>query len=72
MIQASWECHTIPSYIPSYMKGAVYMNFEVTELLKFWMEKIIEITLMEREKPSLGFLLEKGPEFICVPRYEKR
>ena len=35
------------------------MIFEVTELLKFWTEKIVEIDPTERERPSLGLLLEK-------------
>ena len=34
------------------------MSFEVAELLKFWTEKIIEIDARERERTSLGLLLE--------------
>ena len=45
------------------------MNFEVTELLKFRMEKIIEVDTTERENLSLGVFLE--PETIRVPRSEK-
>ena len=52
--------------------GNVYIKFEVAELLKFWTEKIIEINPMERERPSLGLLLEKMPEVISVPRSSKR
>ena len=48
------------------------MNFEVAELLKFWTEKITEIDPTERERPSLGLLLEKMPEVISVPRSNKR
>ena len=52
--------------------GNAYMNFEVAELLKFWTEKIIAIDPTERERPSLGVLLEKMPERISVPRSNKR
>ena len=52
--------------------GAAYMNFEVTELLKLWTEKIIEIDPYERQKPSLALLLEKVHEVICVPRSERK
>ena len=52
--------------------GNAYMNFEVAEFLKFWTEKIIEIDPTERERPSLGLLLEKMPEVISVPRSNKR
>ena len=52
--------------------GAAYMNFEVTELLKFWAGRIIEIDATDRGKPSLGLTLEKVPEVICVPRSEKK
>ena len=52
--------------------GAAYINFEVAELLRFWAEKIVEIDASEREKRSLGLLLEKGLEVICVPPYKKR
>ena len=38
--------------------GSAHRNHEVTELLKFWTESIIVINSMEREKPSLGLLLE--------------
>ena len=48
--------------------GNAYMNFEVAELLKFWTEKTIEIDPTERERPSLGLLIEKMPEVISVPR----
>ena len=34
--------------------GSAHRNQEVTELLKFWTEKIIVIDSMEREKTSLG------------------
>ena len=52
--------------------GNAYMNFEVAELLKFWTEKIIEIDPKEKERSSLGLLLEKIPEVISVPRSNKR
>ena len=52
--------------------GSAYMNFEAAELLKLWTEKIIEIDPTERERPSLGLLLEKMPEMISVPRSNKR
>ena len=45
------------------------MIFEVAEFLKIWTQKIIEI---ERERPSLGLLLEKMPELVSVPRSNKR
>ena len=48
------------------------MNFEMAELLKFWMEEVIEIDPTERERPSLGLLLEKMPEVISVPRSDKK
>ena len=51
--------------------GSAHRNHEVTELLKFWTEKIIEIVAVEREKPSLGLILEKMPEVISVPRSNK-
>ena len=38
--------------------GSAHRNPEVMELLKFWTEKIIVIDSMEREKPSLGLLLD--------------
>ena len=52
--------------------GSAHTNHEVTELLKFWTEKIIVIDSMEREKPSLGLLLEATPRVISVPRSSKR
>ena len=51
--------------------GSAHRNHEVTELLKFWTEKIIVIDSMEREKPSLGLLLEATPKVISVPRSGK-
>ena len=47
--------------------GLAYLNFGITELLKFWTEKIIEIDSLERNKPSLGLLLENDFEIIRVP-----
>ena len=44
----------------------------MTELLKFWTEKIIEIGTVERERPSLGLILEKTAEVISGPRSSKR
>ena len=32
--------------------------------MKFWTEKKIEIDSMEREKPSLGLILERMPVVI--------
>ena len=52
--------------------GSAHRNHEVTELLKFWTEKIIGIDSMEKEKPSLGLLLETKPKVISVPRSSKR
>ena len=52
--------------------GGAHRNHEVPELLKFWTEKIIEIDTVERERPSLGMVLEKTPEVISVPRSSKR
>ena len=52
--------------------GSAHRNHEVTELLKFWTEKIIVIDTVERERPSLGLILEKTPEVISVPRSNKR
>ena len=49
-----------------------HKNFEVTKLLKFWTEKIIEIDSAERERPSLGLIVEKMAEVISVPRSNKR
>ena len=51
--------------------GSAQRNHEVTALLKFWTEKIIEIDPVEREKPSLGLILERMPEVISVPRSNK-
>ena len=47
------------------------MNFEVTELLKFWTERIVETDQTERERPSLGLLLEKMLEVIREPCSDK-
>ena len=44
----------------------------MTELLKFWTEKIIEIDPVERERPSLNLTLEKIQEVCSVPRSNKR
>ena len=52
--------------------GSTHRNHEVTELLKFWTEKIIVIDSVEREKPSLGLLLEATPKVISVPCSSKR
>ena len=52
--------------------GGAHRNYEVAELLKFWTEKIVEIDTAERERPSLGLILEKAPEVISVPRSSKR
>ena len=52
--------------------GSTHKKHEVTELLKFWTEKIIEIDSMEREKPSLGLILERRPKVLSVPRSNKR
>ena len=52
--------------------GNAYMNVEVAELLKFGTEKIIEIHPTERERPSLGLLLEKMSEVISGPHSNKR
>ena len=51
--------------------GSAHRNHEVTELLKLWTEKMIVIDSMEREKPSLGLLLETTPKMISVPRSSK-
>ena len=51
--------------------GNAHKNYEVTELLKFWTEKIIEIDPVKRERPSLCLTLEKMPEIISVPRSNK-
>ena len=52
--------------------GSAHRNHEVTELLKFWTEKIIVIDSMDREKPSPGPLLEATTKVISVPRSSKR
>ena len=52
--------------------GSAHRNHEVMELLKFWTEKIIEIDSMEREKPSLGMILERMQKVINVPRLTKK
>ena len=44
----------------------------MTKMLKCWTEKIIEIDSVEREKPSLGLILERMPKVISVPRSNKR
>ena len=49
-----------------------HRNYEVAELLKFWTERIMEIDPVERERPSLGLILERTPEVISVPRSSKR
>ena len=49
-----------------------HRNYEVAELPKFWTEKIMEIDTVERERPSLGLILERTPEVIRVPRSSKR
>ena len=48
------------------------MHFEMAELLKFWTEKIVEIDPTERERPSLGLLLEKMLVVISVLRSDKK
>ena len=52
--------------------GDAHRNYEVAELLKFWTEEVVEIDTVERERPSLGLILEKTPEVISVPRSSKR
>ena len=52
--------------------GNAHKKLEVTELLKFWTEKIIEIDPAERERPSLGLILEKMQEVISIPGSNKR
>ena len=54
--------------------GDAHRNHEVAELLKFWTEKIVEIDTVERERerPSMGLILEKKPEVISVPRSIKK
>ena len=51
--------------------GGAHRNHEVTELLKFCPEKIVEIDAVERERPSLGLILEKTPEVVSIPRSNK-
>ena len=58
-------------FLDSEARGA-HRNHEVAELLKFWIEKTVEIDAVERERPSLGLILEKTPEVISVPRSSKR
>ena len=48
------------------------INFEVVELLKFWIEKIFEIDQTERERLSLRLRLEKMSEVISVLRSDKK
>ena len=48
------------------------MNFGVTKLLKFWIEKIVEIDPTERERPILCLLLEKVSEVVSVPRSDRK
>ena len=48
------------------------MVFEVSELLKFYTEKIIGTDMSLREKPSLGSLLENETVTNCAPRSEKK
>ena len=52
--------------------GGAHRNYEVAELLKFWIERIMEIDPVERERPSLALILERTPEVISVPRSSKR
>ena len=52
--------------------GNAHRNYEVTELLNFLTQKIIEVDPVERERPSLGLTHEKIPEVISVPRSNKR
>ena len=52
--------------------GSTHTNHEVTELIMFWTEKIIEIDSVKREKPSVGLILERMPKVIRVPRSNKR
>ena len=40
--------------------------------MKFWTEKIVEIDTVDRERPSLGLILEKTPEVVSIPRSNKR
>ena len=52
--------------------GNAHRNHEVTEMLKFWTEKIIEIDSMERDKPSVGLILQRIPKVISVPHSNNR
>ena len=52
--------------------GSAHRNHEMTEWLKFWTEKIIEIDSRERDRPSMGLLLETTPKVISMPRSNKR
>ena len=56
--------------------GGAHKNHEVAERLKFWTEKIVEIDTVERERErersSLGLIIEKTPELIRVPHSSKR
>ena len=52
--------------------GSAHRNNEVTELLKFCTEMIIEIDTEERERLCLGLILEKMPEVMSVPRSSKK
>ena len=52
--------------------GGAHRNHEVAELLKFWTEKIMEIDAVEKERPSLGLILEKTPEVVSIPRSNMR
>ena len=52
--------------------GNAHNNFEVTELLKFWTEKMIEVDPVEKERPSLGLTLERMTQVISIPRSNKR
>ena len=51
---------------------SAHRNHDVTELLKFRTEKIIEIDSVEREKQSLDMIHQKMPKVISVPRSKKR
>ena len=52
--------------------GGAHRNHEVAELLKFWTGKTVEIDAVEKERPSLGLILEKTPEVVSIPRSNKR
>ena len=52
--------------------GNAHKSFEMTKLLKFWTEKIIEVDPAERERSRLGLILEKMPEVISIPGSNKR